>query len=111
MTARPKHFLLWAATGLVWLGAVVGGPTLIVLPFVLPQLKGPWSTPSGVDLLLVIAFSALWLAALIWIGLVHRGKARLAHFVVAGVITGAMFLPGLLAPPQTNSIAELYRVL
>ncbi|KQY29286.1 hypothetical protein ASD21_06390 [Caulobacter sp. Root1455] len=111
MTARPKQILLWAATGLIWLGAFVGGPTLIALPFVLPLLKGPWLTPSGIDLLLLIAFSALWLAALIWIGLVHRGKARLAHFVVAGVITGAMFLPGLFARPQTNPTAELYRVL
>jgi hypothetical protein len=111
MTARPKQILLWAATGLIWLGAFVGGPTLIALPFVLPSLKGPWSTPSGIDLLLLIAFSALWLAALMWIGLTHRGKARLAHFVVAGAITGAMFLPGLFAPPQTNPTAELYRVL
>jgi hypothetical protein len=110
MTARPKQVLLWAATALIWLGAFVGGPTLIALPFVLPLLKGPWFTPSSIDLLLLIAFAIIWLAALVWIGLTHRGKARWLHFIVAGVITGGMFLPGLLAPP-TDHTAKVYRVL
>ena len=111
MTARPKQPLLWAATGLIWLGAVVGGPTLIALPFFLPVLIGGWSSPSGIELLLLLAFSTLWLVALVWIGLVHRGKARWTHFIVAGAITGVMFLPGLTARPPTDPVAEVYRVL
>lgn len=110
MTARPKQPLLWAATGLVWLAAAFCGPALIVLPLFLPFLVDGWN-PSDIQILLLIAMSALWLAALIRVGLAHHGKARWAHFIVAGAITGAMFLPGLIVPPPTNPVAEVYRVL
>ncbi|WP_165184853.1 hypothetical protein [Caulobacter soli] len=110
MTERPKQILLWAATGLIWLGAFVGGPTLIALPFVFPLLARAWSTPSGIQLLMLLTFAVLWLAALVWVGLRHRGKARWAHFAIAGAITGGMFLPALVAPPADHT-AQVYRVL
>jgi hypothetical protein len=110
MTARPKQILLWAATGLTWLGAFVGGPTLLVFPFFIPLIIKDWSTPSGLDFVALSLFALLWFAALLWIGLRHHGKARWAHFLVAGAITAMVYVPGLGARP-TDDTAQLYRAL
>jgi len=110
MTARPKQILLWAATGLIWLGAFVGGPALVTIPLLIPALVGAWPLPSSIQLAILLAFALLWLAALVWVGLRHHGKARWTHFVIAGVITGGMFLPGLVAPPLDHT-PQVYRVL
>lgn len=97
--ARPKQILLWAATGLIWLTATVGGPTLLVFPFFIRLIGPALSTPSGIDFLVLSSLSILWLIALITIGLMHHGKARWAHFAVAVVITSGVFAFTVLTSP------------
>jgi hypothetical protein len=105
MTARPKQILLWAATGLIWLGAFVGAPTLIAVPFILPLIREAWSSHVAAgQMALLFVFSAVWLLALIGVGLAHRTRARWAHFIVAGLITGGTLLLPFIQPRDPQVI-------